>query len=104
MTTPYHFHAGRNTPGYLPDGDGPSTYRTFDEAKASTIHDLKFTEEYAAEETEAENACHAAEDANLWAESDLLLEWSVTVDNGSEHGLGTAFWIQTCDEDCEIED
>jgi hypothetical protein len=104
-TTAPHFHVGHNTPGYLPDGDGGvNAYRSFGDAKAALIGDLKFTEEYAADETEAENASAAAEDANLWAESDLLLEWSVTVDNGAEHGLGTAFWVMTCAEDCELED
>jgi hypothetical protein len=105
MTT--HFHAGRNTPGYLPDGDFTwlDAHLTFDEAKAALIHDLKFLEDHAVGEAEAESACHAAEDANLWAESDLLLEWSVKVEDGTEHGLGTVFWIATCTEaSCELDE
>lgn len=98
-----HFHSGRNAPGFLPDGF-PHISLSFTDAHRSLLHDLKFAEEYAVTEGEAENLSAAAEDVNLWAESDLRLDWEVAVADGTEHGLGQVFWIRTCTQHCDMED
>lgn len=66
------YAVGHNMPGYLPD-DVVHYVRTFEEAKATLIHDLKFAEDYADTEEAAENYCEAAEDVNLWSGPDSLI-------------------------------
>ncbi len=64
--------AGWNMPGYLPESE-PETFSEFDDAKAYIIDTLKSFEDdegAAGDEDKAIDFCHAAEDANLWQESD----------------------------------
>ena len=77
---------GSNIPGYLPEGDISVTSDP-NEAKDILIETLKFGEDYAATETEAEEFCHAAEDVNL-----MSVPLTVYVN-------GVAYWIQETDEE-----
>jgi hypothetical protein len=70
---------GNNMPGYLPDSE-PFAVDTFEDAKQALIDELLWAAEYA-EEEEATDLTHAAEDINLWSRPD-----SVTIGN-------TAYWI-----------
>lgn len=60
---------GNNMPGYLPDAEPFVVDGTFDDAKRALIHELLFAADYA-EEEEAEDLTHAAEDVNLWSRPD----------------------------------
>ena len=79
--------SGHNTAGYLPEGD-VSYAPSFDDAKASLIHDLLFHADYADDATSADAFAAAAEDANLWSATDA--EWLLYVE---DHGLPVAWWI-----------
>lgn len=63
---------GSNMPGYMPDSEPFTVVGTFDEAKRALIDELKFAEDYANNEEEAEEYCHAAEDLNLWSGPDSI--------------------------------
>lgn len=78
---------GSNMPGCMPDSLFVSA--TFADAQAATIWDLKFYEDVASSEDEAEEYCAAAEDVNLWSGPD-----SVTV-------AGRVFYIAETDEDAD---
>lgn len=82
------FSVGHNVSGYVPESDVHSV-RTFEEAKAILLSELKFAEDYAESETVAEEMSAAAEDMNLWSSPDTL--YTRTTD--SEHDIPTAWWI-----------
>lgn len=86
-----NYAVGHNMPGYLPEST-VSVVETFEEAKAILIHDLKFQEDYAADESEAEDYCAAAEDVNLWSSPDSIYV-------GSHPEL--AWWIMETDEEVD---
>ena len=56
--------AGYNLPGYMPDAD-PCVFETQDEAKHYILSALKWAEETAETEREAETICAFAEDVSL---------------------------------------
>ena len=86
MTTNYAY--GSNDPGYLPDN--PASVRsTFEDAKQGLIWDLKFWEDYAETEDDAEDYSAAQQDVNLWSTPQ-----TITV-------AGRAFWIAETDEDAD---
>lgn len=97
------FIYGHNIAGYLPESD-PGLCATFDDAKAALIFDLGFAEEHAEDETGAENYSAAAQDVNLWSETDTDTSVYVTP-NGGAHTLPEAWWIEeVSDEDAEAYD
>lgn len=63
---------GNNMPGYMPDAEPFAVVGTFDDAKQALIDELKFAEDYANNEEEAEEYAEAAEDVNLWSGPDTI--------------------------------
>lgn len=63
---------GNNMAGYLPDSEPFTVIGTFEDAKQALIDELKFQEDYAANEDEAEEFAEAAEDVNLWNSPDSI--------------------------------
>lgn len=78
---------GSNMPGCMPDSLFVSA--TFADAQAATIWDLKFWEDYAETEEDAERYSAAAEDVNLWNTPQ-----DITV-------AGRVFFIAETDEDAD---
>lgn len=72
---------GNNLAGYMPDSEPYVVVGTFDDAKRSLIDTLKFEEDYASNEEDAEAYSEAAEDVNLWSSPDTV------------YVSGRAYWI-----------
>ena len=98
-----HYHAGCNTPGYMPMDDEPYTFDAFDDAKADLIDTLKRDEDHHAmgdDEYTATECANAAEEVNLWSSPDVIY-----VASEREHDLGLAYWIVGCaEEECTTEE
>jgi hypothetical protein len=93
-----HFHAGHNTPGYLPEAD-VETFETFEDAKRYMI-------EYMDKEGDFFFDYEGSEGKDLADELSGEME-DLNLDNGPEWGTivgNVSYWINACDDDCDLDE
>jgi hypothetical protein len=84
------YFTGKNVPGYLPESDSSTEFRTFEDAKSSLLWDIQFDENYAENEEHAEELSALAQDVNLWSDFDHPHTTFVQM---SDTAAGYAYWI-----------
>ena len=112
-----HYHVGHNVPGYLPDAD-VYAYADIDEAIAGLVEELAWhsgnidtwTDDHDCDDIPCPTY---GDDCPYMAARDLeSLTTYLTEGNGITEAGGTflgyaagqAWWINTCDDDCDTED